>query len=56
MTTLFTVTNAALAQSVSGIVYSNGLTPLPYAVVVARTSRLVILRGPWLLTAMGIIF
>jgi hypothetical protein len=32
---LFAVTNAALAQSVSGIVYSNGLAPLPYAVVVA---------------------
>jgi Carboxypeptidase regulatory-like domain len=31
----FVVTNATLAQSVSGIVYSNGTTPLPYAVVVA---------------------
>jgi hypothetical protein len=29
-----TVTNAALAQSVSGVVYSNGVTPLPGAVVV----------------------
>ena len=29
----FTITNAALAQSVSGVVYSNGVAPLPYAVV-----------------------
>ncbi len=35
VTALFTVTNAAQAQSISGTVYSNGLTPLPYAVVVA---------------------
>ncbi|HXC99776.1 MAG TPA: carboxypeptidase-like regulatory domain-containing protein, partial [Verrucomicrobiae bacterium] len=35
VTALFTVTNANQAQSVSGTVYSNGLTPLPYAVVVA---------------------
>jgi hypothetical protein len=31
----FTVTNAALNQSVSGIIYSNGV-PVPYAVVVAQ--------------------
>lgn len=31
----FTVTNAATAQSISGIVYSNGVAPLPGAVVVA---------------------
>jgi Carboxypeptidase regulatory-like domain len=36
---LFVVTNAALAQSVSGTVYSNGLTPLPYAVVVAQDQQ-----------------
>ncbi len=30
----FTVTNSALPQSISGIVYSNGLAPLPNAVVV----------------------
>jgi hypothetical protein len=35
VTALFTITNANLPQSVSGTVYSNGLTPLPYAVVVA---------------------
>ena len=33
-----TVTNAALAQWVSGTVYSNGVAPLPYAVVVALTA------------------
>jgi Carboxypeptidase regulatory-like domain len=33
---LFVVTNAALPQSISGTIYSNGLTPLPYAVVVAQ--------------------
>jgi Carboxypeptidase regulatory-like domain len=35
VTALFTVTNASLPQSVSGTVYSSGVTPLPYAVVVA---------------------
>ena len=35
VTATFTVTNAATAQSVSGIVYSNGVVPLPGAVVVA---------------------
>jgi len=36
-TASFQVTNAALAQNISGIVYSNdGVTPLPYAVVVAQ--------------------
>ena len=39
VTALFTVTNATLAQSISGIVYSNGLTPLPYAVVVAQDQQ-----------------
>jgi hypothetical protein len=33
------VTNAALSQSVSGIVYSNGVTPFPYAVVVAQDQQ-----------------
>jgi hypothetical protein len=31
---IFTVTNAALSQSVSGIVHSNGVASVPYAVVV----------------------
>jgi hypothetical protein len=31
------VTNAAVGQSVSGVVYSNGIAPLPNAVVVALT-------------------
>jgi hypothetical protein len=35
VTATFTVTNAALNQSVSGIIYSNGV-PSPYAVVVAQ--------------------
>jgi len=35
VTATFDVTNAALNQSVSGIVYSNGVTPVPNAVVVA---------------------
>jgi hypothetical protein len=39
VTALFTVTNATLGQSVSGVVYSNGLTPLPYAVVVAQDKQ-----------------
>ena len=39
VTALFTVTNATLGQSVSGVVYSNGLTPLPYAVVVAQDQQ-----------------
>jgi hypothetical protein len=37
VTAVLNVTNAALGQSVSGIVYSNGVTPLPGAVVVALT-------------------
>lgn len=39
VTALFTVTNAALGQSVSGTVYSNGLIPLPYAVVVVQDQQ-----------------
>jgi hypothetical protein len=35
VTATFTVTNAALNQSISGIIYSNGV-PSPYAVVVAQ--------------------
>jgi hypothetical protein len=36
----FTVTNAPLGQSVSGIIYSNdGVTPLPYAIVVAQDQQ-----------------
>jgi len=38
VTAAFTVTNAALAQSLSGVVYSNGVAPLPHAVVVALQS------------------
>jgi len=37
VTATLDVTNAALNQSVSGVVYSNGVTPLPNAVVVAMT-------------------
>lgn len=37
VTAVLNITNAALSQSVSGIVYSNGVTPLPGAVVVALT-------------------
>ena len=40
VTATFIVTNAALPQSVSGTIYSNGLTPLPYAVVVAQDQQL----------------
>ncbi len=39
VTATLTVTNAALPQSVSGIVYSNGVTPFPYAVVVAQDQQ-----------------
>jgi hypothetical protein len=39
VTANFAVTNSALLQSVSGTVYSNGLAPLPYAVVVAQDPR-----------------
>ena len=35
VTATFVVTNAATAQRVSGIIYSNGVTPLPYASVAA---------------------
>src|ERR1019366_7300919 len=39
-TATFAVTNAALAQSVSGIIYRNdGVTPLPYAVMVAQDQQ-----------------
>ena len=39
-TAMFTVTNAILGQSVSGIIYSNdGVTPLPYAIVVAEDQQ-----------------
>lgn len=34
-----TVTNAALGQSVSGVIYSNGVTPLPGAVVAVLTAQ-----------------
>lgn len=37
VTAVLSITNAALGQSVSGIVYSNGVTPLPGAVVVVLT-------------------
>ncbi len=33
VTAAFTVTNAATSQSISGTVYSNGVTPVPYAIV-----------------------
>lgn len=39
VTATLTVTNAALAQSVSGVVYSNGVAPLANAVVVALTAQ-----------------
>ena len=38
VTATFTVTNAALNQSISGIIYSNGV-PSPYAVVVAQDTQ-----------------
>ena len=38
VTAVLTVTNATLGQSVSGVVYSNGITPMPNAVVVALTA------------------
>jgi len=38
VTALSQVTNAAIGQSVSGIIYSNGMAPLPYAIVVALTA------------------
>jgi hypothetical protein len=37
VTAVLSVTNAVLGQAVSGVVYSNGVTPLPNAVVVALT-------------------
>jgi hypothetical protein len=37
VTAVLNITNAALGQSVSGVVYSNGVMPLPNAVVVALT-------------------
>jgi len=37
VTAVMDVTNAALSQSVSGVVYSNGLSPLPNAIVAALT-------------------
>jgi hypothetical protein len=39
VTATFVVTNAALGQSVSGTVYSNGVAPFPYAVVVAQDQQ-----------------
>ena len=39
VTATFVVTNATLSQSISGIIYSNGVTPLPYAVVVAQDQQ-----------------
>ena len=38
VTAVLEVTNSALAQSVSGVVYSNGIAPFPNAVVVALTA------------------
>jgi hypothetical protein len=38
VTATLDVTNAALSQSVSGIVYSNGIAPLAHAIVVALTA------------------
>jgi hypothetical protein len=38
ITATFVVTNANTGQSVSGIIYSNGITPLPYAVVLAQST------------------
>ena len=35
VTAAFTVTNAATAQKLSGIIYSNGVSPVPFAMVVA---------------------
>ncbi|MDR3456624.1 MAG: carboxypeptidase regulatory-like domain-containing protein [Verrucomicrobiae bacterium] len=35
VTATFTVTNAATAQSLTGTIYSNGVTPVPYAIVAA---------------------
>ncbi|MDB6064827.1 MAG: hypothetical protein JWR26_1035 [Pedosphaera sp.] len=39
VTATFAVTNSALGLSVSGIVYSNGVAPFPYAMVVAQDPR-----------------
>jgi hypothetical protein len=39
VTATFAVTNATLGQSISGIIYSNGVTPFPYAVVVAQDQQ-----------------
>ena len=39
VTATLTVTNVPLAQSISGIVYSNGVAPFPYAVVVAQDQQ-----------------
>jgi len=39
VTATFAITNAPLGQSVSGIIYSNGVTPFPYAVVVAQDQQ-----------------
>ena len=38
VTATLDVTNAALPQSISGIVYSNGIAPLAHAIVVALTA------------------
>jgi len=47
------VTNAALNQSVSGVVYSNGVSPLPNAVVVALTETNQNLAGATVADANG---
>jgi len=39
VTATFAITNATLGQSVSGVIYSNGITPFPYAVVVAQDQQ-----------------
>jgi hypothetical protein len=39
VTATFAVTNATLSQSISGIIYSNGVAPFPYAVVVAQDQQ-----------------
>jgi hypothetical protein len=38
VTAIFDVTNAAIGQSVSGIIYSNGIAPLPCAIVAVLTA------------------
>ena len=38
VTAVFDVTNALLGQSVSGVIYSNGVAPLPYGIVAVLTA------------------